>query len=99
MVSHGIAFGTETLHRGGDECVGFMYIYLHQAPRLAMQVWEWKSSIFHYQLNFEDFVILAATFACANPVGVKQFVSGIRMAPGRVFLLDSKALQNPPSLC
>lgn len=100
MVFHGITFGAETLHhRGGDVYVGFMRIYLHQAPHLAMQVWEWKSSIFHFQLNFEGFVILAATFACAGPVGVKQFVSHICVAQGRVFLLESKALQNPPGLC
>ena len=76
--------------------VGFMHIDLHQAPHLAMQVWEWKSSIFHFQLNFEGFAILTATFACAGPVGAKQFVSHICVAQGRVFLLESKALQNPP---
>lgn len=100
MVSHGVAFSAETLRRrGGDACVGFMHAYLHQAPRLAVQARKWKSSIFHFQLNFEGFVNLAATFPCADPVGVKQFVSRIRMAPGRVFLLYSEALQNPPGLC
>ena len=79
--------------------VGFMRIYLHQAPRLAMQVWQWKSSVFRFQLNFEVFVILAATFACADPMGVKRFVSHICMAPRRAFFLDSEALQNPPGLC
>lgn len=52
--------------RGGDAFFGLLDVSL-QAPHLAVQVWQWKSSIFHFQLNFEGFSILAATLLVPIP--------------------------------
>lgn len=91
-MSHGIAFSTETVPQRKKTYIWFMRLYLHQPPYLAMQVWEWKSSICHFQLNFKGFAILTSTFACADRS--KAVCVRIWMAPERgFFLLESKALQ------
>lgn len=51
---------------------------------------------FHFHLNFEGFTILAAAFACVDPMGAKQFVSCIRMAPGRALCWTLKHCRIPP---